>query len=208
MLRGRGRPHDGRHTPLAPGDAGLTLVEVVIAMAVIVMAAAMAVPATAEVIDANRARHAASVMAAKFRLARLQAASATRSVALVFDPNGTGWDIRLCADGNGNGVRRADLTAGVDSCVEGPYDVSHLVPGMTIGVDPRLPGPDGEPGSGDPVRFGVSDLLSFSPAGTCTAGTLFLRSPNGTQYAVRISNVTARTRVLRWEPGPGRWVTV
>ena len=50
----------------------------------------------------------------------------------------------------------------------------------------------------------MSDILSFSTAGTCTAGTLFLRSSQGTQYAVRISNVTTRTRLLRYEAG--RWV--
>jgi hypothetical protein len=182
------------------------LVEVVMGLAVLLMLASLVVPATAEVIDASRARQAAGLLASRFRLARLQATASTRSVALVFDQVGAQWTFRLCADGNGNGVRRADLTAGADPCSGGPDDVARMVPGIVIGVDPRLPGPGGEPGSGDPVRFGTSDILSFSPAGTCTAGTLFLQSKNGTQYAVRISNVTARTRILRWEAGLQRWV--
>jgi hypothetical protein len=70
--------------------------------------------------------------------------------------------------------------------------------------DLQLAGPAGEPGSGDPVRVGVSDILSFSTSGTCTAGTLFLRSSQATQYAVHTSNVTTRTRLLRYEAG--RWV--
>ena len=37
---------------------------------------------------------------------------------------------------------------------------------------------------------------------------LFLRSASGTQYAVRISNVTTRTRVLRYEAGLRTWVPV
>jgi len=204
---GRCRPR-GRQTPFGAGEAGGTLVEVVIALTIVVLLASLVVPATAEVIDASRARQAAGLMASRFRLARLQAVASTRAVALVFDQTGGRWTFRLCADGNANGVRRTDLTAGTDRCTEGPSDVAHLVRGMTIGVDPRLPGPDGEPGSGDPVRFGASDILSFSPAGTCTAGTLFLQSNTGRQYAVRISNVTARTRMLRWEAGLRRWVTV
>ena len=103
-------------------------------------------------------------------------------------------------------VRRADLTGGADVCAAEIHDVAQLFPGMTIGVDPQLAGPAGEPGSGDPVRFGTSDILSFSAGGTCTAGTLFLRSSRGTQYAVRISNVTTRTRLLRYEAGLGQWV--
>ena len=176
------------------------------ALVMVLMLASLIVPATAEVIDAGRARHAAGLFASRFRLARLQAASGTRSVALVFDQAGGRWSFRVCVDGNGNGVRRADVAAGDDPCREGPHDVAHLVPGVSIGVDPRLTGPDGEPGSGDPVRFGTSDMLSFSPAGTCTAGTLFLRTTSGTQYAIRISNVTTRTRMLRYEPGTRRWV--
>ena len=206
MRCGRGRPCDGRQTSFVSGEAGVTFVEVVMVLAILVMVASLVVPATAEVIDASRARQAAGLLASRFRLARLQAAATTRSVALVFDQTGANWTFRVCADGNGNGVRRADLTAGTDPCTEGPYDVAQMVPGMTIGVDPRLPGPAGEPGSGDPVRFGTSDILSFSSAGTCTAGTLFLQSTNGTQYAVRISNVTARTRILRYEAGLRQWV--
>lgn len=205
---GRYRPLDGRRTPITAGEAGVTLVEVVMALTIVVLLASLVVPATAEVIDASRARQAAGLMASRFRLARLQAVASTRAVALVFDQIGGQWTFRLCADGNANGVLRTDLTAGTDRCTEGPYEVAHLVPGMTIGVDPGLPDPAGGPGSGDPVRFGTSDILSFSPAGTCTAGTLFLQSKNGTQYAVRISNVTARTRMLRWEAGLRQWVTV
>jgi len=176
------------------------------ALAVLLMLASLVAPATAEVIDAGRARQAAGLFASRFRLARLQAAASTRSVALVFDQTGGRWTFRVCVDGNGNGVRRTDVTSGDDPCREGPLDVAHLVPGVSIGVDPRLPDPSGGPGSGDPVRFGVSDVLSFSPAGTCTAGTLFLQSKNGTQYAIRISNVTTRTRMLRYEPALGSWV--
>ena len=56
------------------------------------------------------------------------------------------------------------------------------------------------------VRVNSSSRPGFSPAGTCTAGTLFLQSKNGTQYAIRISNVTTRTRMLRYEPALGSWV--
>jgi len=74
-------------------------------------------------------------------------------------------------------------------------------------VDPHLPGPDGDPETSDPVRFGQSDIASFSASGTCTAGTLYLRSADGVQYAVRISS-TGRTRTLRYQPQPRKWEEV
>ena len=205
---GPGRPVPGRPTLLAAGDHGLAYVDLVIALALVCMLAGLVMPATAEVVDASRARHAAGFMASQFRLARLRAVASTRSVGLVFDQVGARWLVRICTDGNGNGLRRSDLTSGDDTCAGDPYDLTDLFPGMAISVDPRLPGPVGEPGSGDPVRFGTSDILSFSAAGTCTAGTLFLRSTGGTQYAVRISNVTTRTRLLRYEAGRRLWVPV
>jgi hypothetical protein len=201
---GRSRGAAGRLAPLAPGERGLTTVDLVMALAVIVLLGGLVMPATATVIDASRARHAAGFMATHFRLARLQALARTRTVGLVFDLVNGQWTFRVCSDGNGNGLRRADLAAGVDPCAPEVHDVAQLFPSVAIGVDPQLRGPAGEPGSGDPVRFGVSDILSFSTAGTCTAGTLFLRTSQGTQYAVRISNVTTRTRLLRYEAG--RWV--
>jgi hypothetical protein len=95
--------------------------------------------------------------------------------------NAKGWDPRT---GRGNGLRRSELASGPDACAGDPYDVETMFTGMTIVVDPRLTGPVGEPGSGDLVRFGAGDILSFSATGTCTAGTLFLRSASGTRYAV------------------------
>ena len=203
---GRGRPSRGRRTLLASGDSGVAFVDLIIALTLVVMLGGLVMPATAEVIDASRARQAAGFMASQFRLARLRAVAGTRSVGLVFDQIGARWTFRICTDGNGNGLRRSELASGQDACAGDPYVVETMFPGMAIGVDPRLPGPVGEPGSGDPVRFGSSDILSFSATGTCTAGTLFLRSASGTQYAVRISNVTTRTRVWRYETGPGTWV--
>jgi hypothetical protein len=104
-------------------------------------------------------------------------------------------------------VRRADITRGRDVCTPA-VTLSDLYTGVAIAVDASLPDPDGGPGSSDPVRFGASDLASFTPAGTATAGTVFLRTSGGVQFAVRVAGVTARTRVLRYESGRRQWVEV
>lgn len=183
---------------------GISYVEVVIALAIVAVMTTTAVPVTGSAIDASRARSAAGFLASRLRLARQHAAARTTSMGVVFDLAGSGWNIRICADGNGNGIRRTEIAAGTDTCAEGPFSVAQLFPGVEVGVDARLPGPDGEPGSADPVRFGRSDIASFSPEGTGTAGTVFLRT-RSSQYAIRVSNVTGRTRVLRYAPAIGAW---
>jgi hypothetical protein len=72
-------------------------------------------------------------------------------------------------------------------------------------VDPTLPGPEGSPASPDPVRFGASDIASFSSLGSCTPGTVFLRSKNGVQFAIRVGGATGRTRILKYYAGAGKW---
>lgn len=206
-MRTRLLPVGGRPPRRRPPthDAGATLLELALVLALVVMLAAVTTPMAASAIDAGRARQAAAFVAARFRLARQQAASGSASVGLVFDVAGGRSTFRVCVDGNGDGVRRAEIESGLDPCPEGPYDLDVLFPGVRVAVDASLRGPDGEAGSPDAVRFGRGEIASFSPAGTATAGSLFLRSPNGLQYVVRVAGVTARTRILRYEPSTRGW---
>ena len=186
-------------------SAGWTTTELIVVMAITAAMAGITAPAIANVKDASRVRHAAGFVASRFRDARQQAVAKERSVAVVFDQTGDGWTFRICADGNGNGVRRAEIDSAVDACPEGPFIFSALFPGVSIASDASIPGPEGSPSSTDPVRFGNSDIASFSPVGSCTAGSLYLQSAQGTQYAIRVSGVMGRTRVLRYDPASGSW---
>lgn len=184
---------------------GSSFVELLVGLAIISILMTLAVPATAYSIDSSRARDAAGFVAARLRLARQHAVFRTAAAGLVFDSVNGRWQLRACQDGNGNGLRRADIAAAVDRCPDGPFDLGQMFKGVTIAVDPSLKGPDGEPGSADPVRFGASDMASFSPEGSGTAGSVYLRSARGQQYAVRVGNVTGRTRVLRYDAGSRTW---
>jgi type II secretory pathway pseudopilin PulG len=196
-----------RVEPGLTGDHGASLVEIVMALAVVVLLAGLTAPVTAHVVDASRARHAAGFLASRLRLARQLAIQRSASTAIVFDETGGGWTYRVCVDGNGNGLRRTEVTTGVDSCPEGPYDPRQMFSGTAIAIDPSLPAPDGGPGSNDPVRFGRGEMASFSPDGTASAGTVYVRSRGGRQYAIRVGNVTGRTRLLRFDPGRRGWRT-
>ena len=182
-----------------------SLIDLVLALGIVATLAGMVAPMAASTVDSSRARQAAGFAAAEFRLAKQQAIARTASTGLVFDLLGGRWSFRVCVDKNGNGLRRSELTNGPDLCIEGPFDVAAMFPGVQIAVDGTIPGPYGEPPSPDPVRFGSSDLASFSPAGSCTAGSLYVRSARGAQYAVRIAGVTGRLRVLRYDVPTATW---
>jgi len=187
-------------------DAGFTIVELVAVVAVAVVLASMTMPLSATVVDRGRVRGAAAFIASRFRLARLEAVNRVSNVGVVFDLVNGRWQIRACRDGTGNGLRRADIAAGTDPCFDGPHEFNAMFPGVDIAVDPRLVGPAGEPGNPDPVRFGTPDIASFSPTGSCTSGSLFLRSTKGQEIAVRISGANGRLRVFRYDRTPRTWV--
>jgi type II secretory pathway pseudopilin PulG len=189
----------------AADDNGASFVELLVGFAIISVLATLAVPATAYSIDASRAREGAGFLAARLRMARQHAAFRTAANGLVFDQVNGRWQVRACEDSNGNGLRRAEVASGVDRCSAGPFELSQMFPGVSIATDGSLPGPDGEPGSADPVRFGSSDIASFSPEGSGTAGTVYVRSAKGQHYAVRVGNITGRIRILRFDRHVNAW---
>jgi type II secretory pathway pseudopilin PulG len=186
-------------------DEGASLIDVLVVLAIIATVTGISVPASGTFVDAGRARQAAAFVASRFRLARIEALNKAANVGVVFDLVDGRWSIRICRDGNRNGLRRADIRNAIDPCVDGPHHFSALFPGVEIAVDPTLRGPAGEPPSPDPVRFGTSDMASFSPNGSCTGGSLFLRTPRAQQYAIRMAGVNGRLRVFKYDLGARLW---
>jgi hypothetical protein len=186
-------------------DRGVSIVETTMVMCLGMLVAALALPTWRSAVDEGRARQAAAFMAAQVRNAKLQAILHGSSAGLVFDQAGERWLFRVCRDGNANGLRRADLALGRDACPSEPVDLAVAFPGVSVGVDPAIRGPEGEPPTTDPVRFGASDIASCSSFGGCTAGSVFMRSERGAQYVVRVAGVTGRTRVLRYDAPARLW---
>ena len=62
----------------------------------------------------------------------------------------------------------------------------------------------GTPG-GNPIRIGNTTLLSVSPAGTATSGTLYLRGRGDVAYALVVLGATGRTTLLRCDARAGTW---
>jgi len=79
-------------------------------------------------------------------------------------------------------------------------------PLVVFGLRAGIPDLDGRRSTADSdgVRIGASRILTLGSDGTATSGTLYLHSRRG-QFAIRILGATGRTRVLRFDTGPGQW---
>lgn len=190
-------------------DRGHTLVELLVAIALILVISAVAVPRLTEAADAGRARAAAYYMSSRFSLARTMAAHRSANVAFRFEPEPGGIRVRAFADANGNGVRSAEIRSGIDITVLPDERLDERFPGIRFGFVPGARLIDGtatSPGD-DPIRFGPTDMLTFSPSGTATSGTVYIRGRSDhLQFAVVVLGATGRTRITRFDAGTRRWM--
>jgi len=167
--------------------------------AVITTLACVALAQSMAGLDHSRGHAAARYLASRLALARTQAVARGAAVGLRFDQVPGGFVFSVFLDGNGNGVRTADTQSGVDSPIEPATSLFEQFPGVDIGLTPNSPGTD-------PVQLGQTNLLTFTPPGTATAGTIYIRDREGTQWAVRVLGSTGRTRVLRYDPRTKGWL--
>jgi prepilin-type N-terminal cleavage/methylation domain-containing protein len=185
---------------------GYTLVESLVVIAVMLTAAAIGFPVVrARFADAH-ILGAARQFKSQFRLAAAEAVRGNVYTAIRFERLDDG-DVRYAVyrDGDEDGVRSADIDDGVDALVSGPFPLTAGAPGVHVGFNPGTPAVPPERGtlSGDPIRFGRSDILSFSPFGTATPGTFYLAG-DAACAAVRVTGGSARVRTMLWRGG--RWV--
>jgi hypothetical protein len=160
--------------------------------------AGIATPQLLMSLDRHRAWAAARYLAGRMALARSYAVTRSANVALRFDDAGDEVTFQMFVDDNHDGVRSVDIAAQVDRSIDAPVRLSRLFPGVVIGITPEL--------GADAVRIGPTNLLSFTPLGTATPGTIHVRARDGFQLAVRVTGATGRTRVLRYVSRTRQWV--
>jgi hypothetical protein len=170
---------------------------------------ATALPQGLRALDDFRTRSAARYLAQRAIDARFAAIMRSAATGLRFEPASPDYRITSVVDGNGNGLRTADLQQGIDRTLTSPERLDTHFTGVAFGILPGVPDADGQPASGtDGVRMGTSKLLSMNADGTSSSGTLYLHGRDRTQYAVRVLGVTGRVRVLKFDFAKGRWSDV
>jgi prepilin-type N-terminal cleavage/methylation domain-containing protein len=186
---------------------GFTLIELIFVVALIAVLAGVAIPVSTAAVDDLRTAAAARYVAGRIQNNRMEAIRRSRSVALRFEAFGVDYSFAPFCDGNGDGVRSADIRTGVDPSIGSVERLRDTFPTVHFGLFPGLPDVDGARGAAtDGVRIGPSRILTLSPEGTATSGTLYLQGSRA-QYAVRVLGATGRARVLRYNRGAGAWNT-
>jgi Tfp pilus assembly protein FimT len=178
---------------------GYTLVDVLCGSTLFCILAGISVPVLLTNVDRSRGAAAARYLASRASLARAQAVGRSATVALRFVTDAQGVWFSVVQDGNGNGVLAQDIALNVDPTVEAPVLLSNLFPGASIGLIPGVQATQA-------VALGGTTIMSFTPTGTATSGSVYVRGRDGTQWVVRVLGVTARARVLRYVPATGAWV--
>jgi Tfp pilus assembly protein FimT len=197
-VSGRGgaprRPRPAR----AGTSRGYTLIEIVFATGLVAVLVAAAIPQLSAGVEHSRTVGAARYLASRLALARAQAVARSANVALLVSAADGTFIVGTYVDGNGDGVRTRDITAGTDTLIDVPSRLSGLFPHVTLFLnDPAVTS-----------TFDTSALMSFSPLGTASSRTLYLRGADKSQYAVRVLGATGRTRVLRLVASNSAWVEV
>ena len=160
--------------------------------------AAAAVPSLTAGIERTRTASAARYLAGRLASARSFAVSRSANVAVLLTVDGDTSITALYADGNGNGVRTREIAAGIDPPIGDAVRFSDQFPHVLLSLD--------DPDQGEASES--SALLSFTPLGSASSRTVYVRGRDGSRYAVRVLGATGRTRVLRYVSATKAWVEV
>jgi Tfp pilus assembly protein FimT len=170
----------------------------------------VSVPAFGAALSRARVAAAAREMASEMARLRSEAITERRGVGLRFSTTAGRRQFAVYADGDGDGLRADDIAAGRDPLLIAARDLPSRWEGIDFGLldaaIPEVPPASGvlTPGS-DPVRFGSSDTISFTPWGTASSGTLYISDGRDAVYAVVLYGHTGRIRTWRFDRDLWRW---
>jgi prepilin-type N-terminal cleavage/methylation domain-containing protein len=179
-------------------ERGHSLPELLTAIAIVLIAASAAIPHLKAYSVEAHLLAAGQKFKGEFRKARSIAVRANAQTAIRFESGPAGPSYSVYMDGNRNGVLSADIASGKDRRIAGPLPLNGGDPDVRVGINPGVPAIPPDSGTldpADPIRFGPSNMLSFSPLGTSTPGTFYLAG-DGQQAAVRVTGMTARVRLM------------
>ena len=175
-------------------------------LAILVIFGTLSVPHIRAYSEEAHLLGAGQVFRGEFRKARSMATMRGVNTALRFESQAGGWSLSTYADGNRNGVLSSDIALGIDKRVAGPRQLTTGAGDVRVAINrgtPAIPPDSGTLDPSDPIRFGNSNMLSFSPLGTATPGTFYLAGANA-QAAVRVTPGSARVRLMVCRGG--RWI--
>jgi type II secretory pathway pseudopilin PulG len=176
--------------------SGYSLLELIVALGIILLMGSVALPNIIGYRQEIALVGAAQGFKIEFTRARSIATMKNTQTAIRFEADPAGrTNYSTYIDGNFNGVLSADIENGTDPRIAGPFRLDAGQSGVEVGVLPDAPSPDGGRLGSEPIRFGNARMVSFSPLGTGTPGTFYLRTKSS-MAGVRVTGGSARVRIM------------
>ncbi len=191
-------------------DRGTSLAELSAVLVILAALFLVSIPALSEILAEESLGTAAREVAAILHAARARAVFQGAEVGVKWVANAGDLVLSVYQDGNGNGVTTADIKKGLDKLVAGPYWLGSRYQGVNFSFVPGMDGAD--PGGAplgdltDPVRFGRSNICSFSPLGHSSPGTVYLSNRKQRQAAVRVTPSNAKIQIWTWHGKKLKWI--
>ncbi|MEO8499276.1 MAG: GspH/FimT family pseudopilin [Vicinamibacteria bacterium] len=179
-----------------PAPRGYSLLELLVTLGILLLMGSVALPNIIGYRQEAALVGAAQGFKAEFMRARSIATMKNTQTAIRFESDTQGRTAYATyIDGNGNGVLSLEIAVGVDKRIAGPFRLDAGHSGVEVGVLPDAPSPDGGRLGPEPIRFGSARMVSFSPLGTGTPGTFYLRT-GSSMAGVRVTGGSARVRIM------------
>ena len=189
---------------------GTSLPELLVVLVILGLIFAVSVPALSDLLAEEGLQAAVREVSAILTAARARAVFQGAEVGVKWISTAGDLVLSVHQDGNGNGVTTADVRNGVDRLVAGPYWLRGKYPGISFSFAPGFD--DLDPGGApigdlrDPLRFGRSDICSFSPLGKASPGSVYLSNGKRRQAAVRITPSNAKIQIFTWHGKSLKWI--
>ena len=186
---------------------GFTFVELLFATGLLAVLTAVAAPQLVAGLDEWRTLGAVRYLSSRLYQARMEAAVRNADTAVRFVRTGSSYEYSTVVDGNRNGVRLPEVQAGVDGVLRAGERLADTFPGVNFGALPGLPpvDPSGAAPGADPIRLGTNDMVTFTPLGSSSPGSLYVRGRGNVQYVLRVFAETGKIRILKFYPGSRQW---
>ncbi len=186
-----------------------SLVELLVVLALALLICGASAPALLAARDDLRADGAVDFLVSQLRQVRMEALRMNAQVAIRFEASADDYLLACYVDGNGNGVRSAEIATGVDRLLRPRESLDQQFPGVRFGFDSDVYDLDGASSTENPnpIRLGTSRMLSFSPAGTSSSGSVYVMGRGHRQLAVRVLGGTGRIRSFLYNFGTREWTS-
>ena len=136
----------------------------------------------------------------------MEAIRRSADVGIKFTASLNGYGYTVYVDGNHNGIRTLEIQREIDRELIPMERLPDLFRDVDFGVLPALPAVDGgTPAGNDPIRLGAGDILTFTPIGTSSSGSLYVIGRSRAQYVIRVFGDSGKTRVLKFDTRTRRW---